>query len=421
MKGIIQKGKELRKDLFKKEDGSVGGPAKKVFGGTIDRNSEEIPVIMTKCVEYLDATGLEFEGIFRKSGSLAQVNEFKARFDKGEDVDLSGILDPHIVAGLLKMYVRELADPLLTFELYDVFLATIAIKDPSIKIPKLRQVLSFLPRANLMVVRYLVAFLAKVSAKSSVNMMTPSNLAIVFAPNLLRPPLSGEQEIAAMMEDTPFSNELLQTLISNFDTLFEGVESEKLSQPKLISESQNRDRKPSVSTKKPLPPIPQETPENREDGYEYQVHSTPDYQKPLPSKPATPPNVLHARKTSNDNITPVNHARKTSSDNVKPLPQPVIRAQNVSSAPTTPISSPSISNNPFIINNNNNNNTPSPVPRATPKPPVNPFIDQFDNTPTLQPSPHVPPKPHAAPLPSPPVKKPLSVSADQAPPLLKLP
>ena len=79
MKGILQKGKELRKDFFKKEEG--GRP--RVFGGTIDRDSDEIPHVMSQCVEYLDATGLEFEGIFRKSGSLMQLNEYKAKFDRG--------------------------------------------------------------------------------------------------------------------------------------------------------------------------------------------------------------------------------------------------------------------------------------------------------------------------------------------------
>lgn len=81
MKGILQKGKEFRKDLFKKDEGAAAKP--RVFGGVIDRDSESIPLVVSKCVEYLDATGLEFEGIFRKSGSLVQMNEFKARFEKG--------------------------------------------------------------------------------------------------------------------------------------------------------------------------------------------------------------------------------------------------------------------------------------------------------------------------------------------------
>ena len=86
MKGILQKGKEL-----KKKKSSEGSNHPKLFGGTIDRKNPQIPPVMSKCILYLDKTGLEFEGIFRKSGSLAQMNEFKARFEKGVMLFFSSI------------------------------------------------------------------------------------------------------------------------------------------------------------------------------------------------------------------------------------------------------------------------------------------------------------------------------------------
>lgn len=312
MKGILQKGKDLKKDLLIKAGvgGGGGGENKKkeegvVFGGSIDRTSNEIPVVMMKCVEYLDNTGLHFEGIFRKSGSLAQLNELKAKFERGEDVDLSGIMDPHVVAGLLKMYVRELKEPLLTFELYDMFLAAVAIKDVTAKIAKIRQVLAFLPCGHLVVIRYLVSFLVRVCAKSNENMMTPSNLAIVFAPNLLRPPYTGDQELAVIMEDTPYSNELLQIFITHSEKIFKNLETQVSSETMVVKEnkqgflkseprptpnSTSLSNSPSRSSVvKPLPPLPSGPPALSPTSHYLDPNKPPSRPPPVaPDSPSTP-------------------------------------------------------------------------------------------------------------------------------------
>jgi len=373
MKNILQKGKELKKDFFKggekkKDAGSV------VFGGSIDRTSTQIPSVLNKCVEYLDATGLNFEGIFRKSGSLAQLNEIKARFDGGEDVDFSSVLDPHIVAGLLKKYVRELAEPLLTFELYDMFLAAVAIKDVKAKITKIRKVLAYLPSGHLVVVKYLVSFLCRVSAKSSENMMTPSNLAIVFAPNLLRPPYTGEQELAVIMEDTPYSNELLQIFISHHDKIFKDLETEVASETKIVNDSKQgfepkpAEPKPIVAEKsqeisprkaagisaKPLPPLPNPHLVSLASDMEYT-------NKPLPQRPpprAPPPNPSSISSPPRSYPLPDDKQSKAlSPDSRRPAPnvspglkhrptairQPVIEKTAQPPSPTTSPSSSSLS------------------------------------------------------------------------------
>jgi RhoGAP domain len=74
-----------------KEKGSNGKEEKKnkVFGAVLDRNCTTIPHILETCVVYLDSTGLDFEGVFRKSGSLAQMNEYKAKFDNGTDKSIT--------------------------------------------------------------------------------------------------------------------------------------------------------------------------------------------------------------------------------------------------------------------------------------------------------------------------------------------
>ena len=72
----------------------------------------------------MDCYGLEVEGIIRLSGRLSQIEYFKDLYNQGLPVDLKSCPDPHTIAGLLKLYLRELPEPLLTFDLYDKIIAT---------------------------------------------------------------------------------------------------------------------------------------------------------------------------------------------------------------------------------------------------------------------------------------------------------
>lgn len=66
---------------------------------------------------------LDVVGIFRLSGSAVQIAEYRKILDKGGKIDLPQESDPHCVAGLLKLYLRELPEPLCTYDLYDQFIA----------------------------------------------------------------------------------------------------------------------------------------------------------------------------------------------------------------------------------------------------------------------------------------------------------
>lgn len=78
-----------------------------------------IPPIVRKCVDSLSITGMiDTEGIFRRSGNHSEINALKERVNRGEDVDLKDV-NVHVIASLLKCFLRDLSEPLLTFELYD--------------------------------------------------------------------------------------------------------------------------------------------------------------------------------------------------------------------------------------------------------------------------------------------------------------
>lgn len=137
--------------------------------------------------------GLYEEGIFRVAGSASKVRRLKGAFDanlvttetlaQADEHDRD--YDVHVVAGALKCYLRELPEPLLTHILHDQWLEAVRQTDHQQRLKALWVVVNQLPPVNLANLRYLVKFLAKLAANSSSNKMSPSNIAIVIAPNLI--------------------------------------------------------------------------------------------------------------------------------------------------------------------------------------------------------------------------------------------
>lgn len=80
------------------------------------------PIVVEKCVETLKEKGMKSEGLFRLSATVKHINLLKKSFDKGEDVDLSIVEDPHVIAGVLKLFLRDLPEPLIPFDQYTNFL-----------------------------------------------------------------------------------------------------------------------------------------------------------------------------------------------------------------------------------------------------------------------------------------------------------
>ncbi|KAL6073521.1 Rho GTPase-activating protein 1 [Balamuthia mandrillaris] len=193
-----------------------------------------LPVVCERAFQALDAAALETEGLFRISGSNADINDLKKRFDRGEDVDLIG-WDPHVVAGLLKLFLREMPEPLFTHELYDEFIKLLA--DPSTAemqeatATKLRELLASLPMHNFLLCRRLFKLLMQTAAKSEVNKMGSSNLAIVFGPNLMRAP-KGADENRRLIMDTATITRLIVLLIEHYNVLLRGL------MPKWFAEDQ---------------------------------------------------------------------------------------------------------------------------------------------------------------------------------------
>ncbi|XP_030620919.1 rho GTPase-activating protein 1 [Chanos chanos] len=149
-----------------------------------DANSEDVPLVMRDTVGFLREHGLQTEGIFRRSANVSLVKTTLQKYNSGEEVNFAQLEDVHLAAVILKAFLRELPEPLLTYKLYNEIINFQGVPADS-QVTALRDMLAVLPKENYASLKFLIQFLAEVSANSEVNKMNSANLAVVFGPNLL--------------------------------------------------------------------------------------------------------------------------------------------------------------------------------------------------------------------------------------------
>uniref|UniRef100_A0A5F8GCA4 Rho GTPase-activating protein 17 n=1 Tax=Monodelphis domestica TaxID=13616 RepID=A0A5F8GCA4_MONDO len=162
---------------------------KPAFGTPLEehlkRSGRDIALPIEACVMLLLETGMKEEGLFRIGAGASKLKKLKAALDCSTSQLDEFYSDPHAVAGALKSYLRELPEPLMTFNLYEEWTKVASVQDQDKKLQDLWSICQKLPKPNLANFRYLIKFLAKLAQTSDVNKMTPSNIAIVLGPNLL--------------------------------------------------------------------------------------------------------------------------------------------------------------------------------------------------------------------------------------------
>uniref|UniRef100_A0A672NKC0 BCR activator of RhoGEF and GTPase n=1 Tax=Sinocyclocheilus grahami TaxID=75366 RepID=A0A672NKC0_SINGR len=153
------------------------------------RERSKVPYIVRQCLEEIERRGMEEVGIYRVSGVATDIQGLKTAFDtNNKDVSvMMSEMDVNAIAGTLKLYFRELPEPLFTDELYPNFAGGIALSDSVAKESCMLNLLLSLPEPNLVTFLFLLDHLKRVAEKESVNKMSLHNLATVFGPTLLRP------------------------------------------------------------------------------------------------------------------------------------------------------------------------------------------------------------------------------------------
>ncbi|XP_051155155.1 unconventional myosin-IXa-like isoform X1 [Leptopilina boulardi] len=153
----------------------------------LDCGDGKVPLVVDRLITTIEMRGLYTEGIYRKSGVSSKVKELKMKMDEGdlEKVDFENY-QVHVLAAVLKSFFRDMPEPLLTYEYYDDFLHAASLTDPHDRISTLFAILKKLPKPNFDLMERLIVHLARVARHEEDNRMSPSALAIVFAPCILR-------------------------------------------------------------------------------------------------------------------------------------------------------------------------------------------------------------------------------------------
>ncbi|KAI8877893.1 RhoGAP-domain-containing protein [Backusella circina FSU 941] len=210
-------------DLSSTETETEPSNKSSLFGTDISAraSTEErsIPVIVEQCINAVEKRGMDYEGIYRKSGGAAQIRLIHQAFDNGEPIVLEQdypINDIGAITSVLKQYLRELPDPLLTYTLYPTLIDVISSVPDQEKSSKFVELLSQLPKVNFDTLKLLLQHLHKVQERSVENLMTTKNLAMVFGPTLLR-----DVEATRDLIDMSSKNAVIEYLIVHVAELFD--------------------------------------------------------------------------------------------------------------------------------------------------------------------------------------------------------
>lgn len=211
-----------------------------VFGCQLEslcqREGDTVPSFVRLCVEAVDKKGLDVDGIYRVSGNLAVVQKLRFLVDRERavtsdgrymfpeqpgqegklDLDSAEWDDIHVITGALKLFFRELPQPLVPALLLPHFRDALELSEPEHCLSKIQKLIDSLPRPNHDTLQYILEHLCRVIAHSDKNRMTAHNLGIVFGPTLFRP----EQEASDMAAHVVYPGQLIQLMLNNFASLF---------------------------------------------------------------------------------------------------------------------------------------------------------------------------------------------------------
>ncbi|XP_008961914.2 protein FAM13A isoform X1 [Pan paniscus] len=175
-----------------------------------------IPAVVWNIVEYLTQHGLTQEGLFRVNGNVKVVEQLRLKFESGVPVELGKDGDVCSAASLLKLFLRELPDSLITSALQPRFIQLFQDGRNDVQESSLRDLIKELPDTHYCLLKYLCQFLTKVAKHHVQNRMNVHNLATVFGPNCFHVPPGLEG-----MKEQDLCNKIMAKILENYNTLFE--------------------------------------------------------------------------------------------------------------------------------------------------------------------------------------------------------
>ncbi|KAM4551220.1 rho GTPase-activating protein 12-like isoform 3-T3 [Odontesthes bonariensis] len=193
-----------------------------VFGCSLSslchRENSVIPHFVRTCIDQVENSGLCVDGLYRVSGNLAIIQKLRFAVNHDEKVNLSDGKweDIHVTTGALKMYFRELPEPLFTYALFHDFVGAIKIPDYKQRVQAIKELVRQLPKPNHDTMQALFKHLRKVIDHGEENRMTTQSVAIVFGPTLLRP----ETETWNMAVHMVYQNQIVELILLEYENIF---------------------------------------------------------------------------------------------------------------------------------------------------------------------------------------------------------
>ncbi|XP_063746821.1 rho GTPase-activating protein 45 isoform X2 [Eleginops maclovinus] len=225
--------------------------------------SDGIPFIITKCISEIERRALKMKGIYRVNGVKTRVEKLCQAFENGKELVELSQCSPHDISNVLKLYLRQLPEPIMLFRLYNnlMGLAKESLQgeaetpegeevesnsiipavgkgpelvdlgpgtDPEVLmlVDKLKQLLKELPKANVATLRYIIRHLRRIAELEEDNKMSPSNLGIVFGPSLMRPRPTGATISLSSLVDYPHQARIVECLIVFYSSIFQSKTSQ---------------------------------------------------------------------------------------------------------------------------------------------------------------------------------------------------
>ncbi|XP_004547744.2 rho GTPase-activating protein 9 isoform X2 [Maylandia zebra] len=211
-----------------------------VFGCSLEmlceRERSTVPRFVRLCTEAVERRGLETDGIYRVSGNLAVIQKlrflvnheravttdgrymFPAELVQEEKLNLdeSEWEDIHVITGALKLFFRELPEPLVPYGFFTDIVETVKMSDYMDKIDRLKCLVLNMPPPNHDTLQFMCRHLKRVLEQSETNRMTTQNIGIVFGPTLMRP----ERDNGNMAVNMVYQNQAVELILTEFDHIF---------------------------------------------------------------------------------------------------------------------------------------------------------------------------------------------------------
>ncbi|CAM4700771.1 rho GTPase-activating protein 45 isoform X1 [Caretta caretta] len=251
------------------------------FTQTSQNSSDGIPFIIKKCICEIEKRALKTKGIYRVNGVKTRVEKLCQAFENGKELVELSQASPHDISNVLKLYLRQLPEPIMPFRLYNELMGLAkeslqgggetktktgkggpelvdkgAETDKMVVtlVTKLKELLKELPRENLATLQYIVQHLRRIVEVEQDNKMTSSNLGIVFGPTLMRPRPTEATISLSSLVDYPHQARIIEALIIFYSTIFENKAAQLLtSSDKHTEDAEEGTRRSSQDNKPPVP------------------------------------------------------------------------------------------------------------------------------------------------------------------------